>query len=48
MFEGLSLVFLGVTALAFVGLIAFISRLYRRSTSELGVRAHRTGLAAKS
>ncbi len=35
MFEGLSYVFLGVTAIAVVGILAFISRLYRRSTSEL-------------
>ncbi len=35
MFEGLSLVFFAVVGAAFVGLIAFISRLYRRSTSEM-------------
>ena len=33
--NGLTMIFFGVAALMFVGLLSFIARLYRRSSSEL-------------
>ncbi len=43
--EGLSLVILGVAALMFVGFISFLTRLYKRSTSELSFV--RTGMGGR-